>query len=207
MKFAAFTALLVSAAALVAASPLPTWDLDHPIALRRSPADPDAAASLDKRIVFSPEITSPRAGDVWTVGETRNATWVTDSIPAELKDATSRLMLGYSPADGEGGLNLRWTLADGFPTTAGTVSFVVPANVTARDDYIVVLFGDSGNKSPLFSIKLSQQTASARDEVEDETLQRESSVEATPESARAEDDGNDDSSANADDEANASASS
>lgn len=45
-----------------------------------------------------------------------------------------------------------WTLADKFPLTAGTVSFTVPADVKQRDDYIVVLLGDSGNASPHFKI-------------------------------------------------------
>lgn len=46
-----------------------------------------------------------------------------------------------------------WILADKFPLTAGAVSFNLPKNLAARDDYIVVLFGDSGNASPHFSIK------------------------------------------------------
>lgn len=45
-----------------------------------------------------------------------------------------------------------WTLANKFPLSAGTVSFTVPASLATRDDYIVVLFGDSGNASPHFKI-------------------------------------------------------
>ncbi|KAK0526133.1 hypothetical protein OC835_005386 [Tilletia horrida] len=36
---------------------------------------------------------------------------------------------------------------------AGHVSFHLPANLPTRHDYIVVLFGDSGNASPLFTIR------------------------------------------------------
>lgn len=45
-----------------------------------------------------------------------------------------------------------WTLAKGFKLKAGKVSFEVPAKLKSRDDYIVVLFGDSGNRSKKFSI-------------------------------------------------------
>lgn len=58
-----------------------------------------------------------------------------------------------------------WTLADGFPLTSGSVNFVLPTDVAARDDYIVVLFGDSGNASPKFSIKpAASNKASLRDD-------------------------------------------
>lgn len=62
------------------------------------------------------------------------------------------LKLGYEPADGAGGLNEKWTLAEGFPVTDGKVDFVLPSDLEQRDDYIVVLFGDSGNISKHFSI-------------------------------------------------------
>lgn len=78
-------------------------------------------------------------------------------MPDVLQNATSQLKLGYEPADGAGGLNEKWTLADGFPLTAGSVSFTLPSDLAARDDYIVVLFGDSGNASPHFSISPAAQ--------------------------------------------------
>ncbi|PPR07270.1 hypothetical protein CVT26_012430 [Gymnopilus dilepis] len=49
-------------------------------------------------------------------------------------------------------LDIAHPLATGFPLTTGSVKVVLPKNVTARDDYFVVLFGDSGNKSPKFKI-------------------------------------------------------
>ena len=76
----------------------------------------------------------------------------TSDVPEELQDSTSMLKLGYDPADGAGGLNEHWTLAEGFPVTAGKVDFILPTDLEQRDDYVVVLFGDSGNISKHFSI-------------------------------------------------------
>lgn len=73
-------------------------------------------------------------------------------MPAELQNSTSMLKLGYEPADGAGGLNENWTLAQGFPVTAGKVDFVLPSDLEQRNDYVVVLFGDSGNISKHFTI-------------------------------------------------------
>lgn len=105
MRAATFTTLLLSAAALVTASPLPKWNLNQPVALERSPADPDMA-DLEKRLVFNPTITSPKGGEAWTAGSSYSVTWNTDDIPDEAKDDKSKLMLGYLPADGQGGENL-----------------------------------------------------------------------------------------------------
>jgi hypothetical protein len=63
------------------------------------------------------------------------------------------VLLGHLNEDGSGGENLDVAnpLAQGFKLAAGTVTFPVP-KVTPNDNYIVVLFGDSGNASPKFTI-------------------------------------------------------
>ena len=49
-------------------------------------------------------------------------------------------------------------LAKDFPITAGHTEITVPS-VTTRDSYILVLFGDSGNASPMFTINNISITA------------------------------------------------
>jgi hypothetical protein len=63
-------------------------------------------------------------------------------------------MLGYLLSDGAGGENLDvdHPLAQDFPLDAGKVKFVVPP-VKPRHNYVIALFGDSGNISPKFTIE------------------------------------------------------
>jgi hypothetical protein len=49
-------------------------------------------------------------------------------------------------------LLLEWTLASDFSLQDGSVSFKLPSDLETRQDYIVVLFGDSGNRSKRFTI-------------------------------------------------------
>ncbi|CAO1630757.1 unnamed protein product [Jaminaea pallidilutea] len=106
-----------------------------------------------KRIVWNPPITAPTHKSVWTAGHKQKVTWDTAKLPKALRYASSELKLGYQLANGSGGENLHWTLADGFALKEGEVTFTLPKKLAARDDYIVVLMGDSGNASPKFSIK------------------------------------------------------
>ncbi|KAH9949857.1 hypothetical protein B0H21DRAFT_687892 [Amylocystis lapponica] len=139
MLFTKFTALLtVLAAAAVQATPI---DLS---------LQPIIQPIIDD--VYSPDITSPKVGDLWTVGQNQTVTWDASKVPQTNENSTGLLLLGYEddPSAGEH-LDIKDPLAVGFPISAGTVSFTVP-NVTDRSDYIVVLFGDSGNASPKFTI-------------------------------------------------------
>ncbi|EIM81620.1 uncharacterized protein STEHIDRAFT_66408 [Stereum hirsutum FP-91666 SS1] len=101
-------------------------------------------------IVWSPTVTSPVAGDTWVSGENATVTWDTSDIPAEKEDSTGMILLGYNENNSEN-LNISNPLALNFPINAGTVTFTVP-DVTPKDNYFAVLFGDSGNASPEFSI-------------------------------------------------------
>ncbi|KAI0372271.1 hypothetical protein BV20DRAFT_940446 [Pilatotrama ljubarskyi] len=111
-----------------------------------------AVASGATNDVFRPQITAPKAGDVWTVGTVQTIAWDTSNIPAANQNQTGLILLGFIE-DGsiDEHLNTTNPLASNFPITAGSVSVNVP-DVTPRDDYVVVLFGDSGNTSPQFSI-------------------------------------------------------
>jgi len=43
-------------------------------------------------------------------------------------------------------------LADGFKYKEGTVTFLLPKENPKGDDYEIILSGDSGNVSPVFSM-------------------------------------------------------
>ncbi|KAI0061492.1 hypothetical protein BV25DRAFT_1826628 [Artomyces pyxidatus] len=107
------------------------------------------AAPLVKRIVVSPHITSPSASTVWNVGDKVTVTWDTSTIP-EPKNFTGSLVLGFETPNSEN-LDAANPLATGFLLTDGQVDITVP-NVPSKTTYIVVLFGDSGNASPEFTI-------------------------------------------------------
>ncbi|EED86010.1 predicted protein [Postia placenta Mad-698-R] len=102
-------------------------------------------------IFWSPDITSPGLLSVWTVGANETVTWDPSKVPQSNINDTGLLLLGYQE-NGSENLDISTPLATGFPISAGQVSLTVP-NVTERHDYIVVLFGDSGNASPIFTIK------------------------------------------------------
>ncbi|WFD34229.1 hypothetical protein MCUN1_001066 [Malassezia cuniculi] len=107
---------------------------------------------LNARLVFSPKITYPDAKTTWTAGKEAFVLWETSEIPESLKDVTGVIRLGHIE-DGSESLNLADTLAKDFALSLGNVSITVPKVLETRNDYIVVLFGDSGNHSPKFTIK------------------------------------------------------
>ncbi|PIL22621.1 hypothetical protein GSI_15312 [Ganoderma sinense ZZ0214-1] len=121
------------------------------LALLTVAASASAAALLNDVVIITP-ITAPDAGDVWPVGSVQTITWDTTTIPVGSEDATGFILLGYLE-DGSSNehLDFQNPLAQNIPLENGAVNVTVP-NVAARDDYIVVLFGDSGNKSPKFTI-------------------------------------------------------
>ncbi|KAE9405686.1 hypothetical protein BT96DRAFT_1015411 [Gymnopus androsaceus JB14] len=110
------------------------------------------ALPLLVRDVFDPTITSPTASTVWQSGQTVTVTWDTSNIPSQLSNPIGMVVLGFmaNSTDSEH-LMLDSPLAQNFNISDGSVSFVVPSVVT-RTDYIIALFGDSGNISPTFTI-------------------------------------------------------
>jgi len=111
-------------------------------------ASPITPQELD---VFSPTITSPTAAVVWQAGTTHNVTWATSNIPADKQNSTGLILLGHIANNSEN-LNITHPLASGFLLNKGFVPVTIPVDTVPRDDYVVVLFGDSGNTSPEFSI-------------------------------------------------------
>ncbi|KAI9458134.1 hypothetical protein BJY52DRAFT_436966 [Lactarius psammicola] len=101
-----------------------------------------------KRIVVSPQITCPKASTTWNVGDKAIVTWDTSGIP-QPSNFTGQLLLGYLTSDSEN-LDIDHPLAQDFLLSRGSVQITVP-NVPDGNNYIVVLFGDSGNPLPQFT--------------------------------------------------------
>ncbi|KAF9499040.1 hypothetical protein BDN71DRAFT_1442528 [Pleurotus eryngii] len=110
------------------------------------------AIPVEQRDVFNPPITSPDANTVWRVGDKVNVTWNTSDIPpdSQITNPIGRVVLGFETSES---LNLMIDspLAQDFLLKDGQVTITVP-NVPPRNNYIVVVFGDSGNTSPQFRI-------------------------------------------------------
>jgi len=101
---------------------------------------------LQKRDVWDPKILYPHAGTVWKLGATHNVTWDTSDAPVNISNgAAIYLRLDTGP-------ELSPVLAKGFDLRSGRQEITVPKNFTPATDYRIVLFGDSGNWSPEFTI-------------------------------------------------------
>ncbi|GAA97830.1 uncharacterized protein L969DRAFT_52262 [Mixia osmundae IAM 14324] len=101
--------------------------------------------------VYVPPITKPLAGVTWYSGSKQRVEWSTAKLPEDGKKQNGTLVLGYLADDSEH-LMLDTPLAKDFKLGRGHTYITVP-DVPERDDYILCLFGDSGNISALFTIK------------------------------------------------------
>jgi len=109
-------------------------------------ASPIAEASvLEKRDVFVPPVLYPHAGTVWTVGQRHNVTWDTSNHPVNITNKIGVILLR------KGGIATPIILGNGFNILLGRIEVTVPW-VLDGSDYQIVLFGDSGNFSPVFTI-------------------------------------------------------
>jgi len=114
----------------------------------------DIGLNLDHspRAIFNPKFTNPTNTTVWIVGSQVIATWDTSDIPDSIENPKGTLLLGYMTDGSENEhLDLHHKLASSFDLRDGFVKFKCP-KVEEGSNYIVVLFGDSGNRSPKFSI-------------------------------------------------------
>ncbi|KAF8159239.1 hypothetical protein B0H34DRAFT_782088 [Crassisporium funariophilum] len=100
---------------------------------------------LESRDVFVPPILYPHQGTVWTRGQHHNVTWDTSSRPVNITNKVGIIMLR------KGGLTTPLILENRFDILLGRITVTVPW-VDNGDDYQLVLFGDSGNFSPMFTI-------------------------------------------------------
>ncbi|OCH88477.1 hypothetical protein OBBRIDRAFT_780108 [Obba rivulosa] len=106
-----------------------------------------AAPVIQIRDVFVPPVTYPHAGTVWYVGQHHNVTWETAGAPVNITNKIGRVVLA------KGGIeDINHPLATNFSILDGRVVVKVP-DVEPGNDYAIVLFGDSGNFSPNFTIQ------------------------------------------------------
>ncbi|KAH8093882.1 hypothetical protein BXZ70DRAFT_1010210 [Cristinia sonorae] len=108
--------------------------------------------TLGQRDVYSPRISDPRTATTWIAGSTAVVKWDTSDPPRSITNRSGKLVLGYIDArtDNEH-LFLDNPLAANFDIMRGSIKVRVP-QVPPGNNYIVVLFGDSGNRSPEFTI-------------------------------------------------------
>ncbi|KAF9308903.1 hypothetical protein BG003_010435 [Podila horticola] len=103
-------------------------------------------------VIVNPKITSPEADVEWPAGSTQTIKWNTEHV--DNHNATGSLVLGYLSddiSDMSEHLDYTHPLAADFKLIDGSLDIVIP-NVVTRKTYIIVLFGDSGNASPKFTI-------------------------------------------------------
>ncbi|KAF8184397.1 hypothetical protein BJ912DRAFT_526166 [Pholiota molesta] len=104
-----------------------------------------AHPTLETRDVFTPPVTYPHAGTVWKVGNHHNVTWDISNRPVNITNSIGEILLVKS------GIATPVVLAAEFNILDARVTVVVPWVINGSD-YQLVLFGDSGNFSPKFTI-------------------------------------------------------
>ncbi|KZP33417.1 hypothetical protein FIBSPDRAFT_847329 [Athelia psychrophila] len=102
--------------------------------------------TLQSRDVYVPPVTYPHAGTVWVVGQHHNVTWDTKNHPVNITNSIGQVVLAKN-----GIQDYKHPLASGFNILDGHVTITVP-KVATGSKYAIVLFGDSGNYSPTFTI-------------------------------------------------------
>ncbi|KAF7297717.1 hypothetical protein MKEN_01395100 [Mycena kentingensis (nom. inval.)] len=105
------------------------------------PSDIFARKPLD---VWAPTVLYPSEGAILTSGESCTLVWNATNPPAHISNGAFVLLR-------RNGRSYPFVLAKDFDLRAGSVTFPLP-EVFSGDDYSFVLFGDSGNFSPLFTI-------------------------------------------------------
>ncbi|EIN12651.1 hypothetical protein PUNSTDRAFT_49940 [Punctularia strigosozonata HHB-11173 SS5] len=103
--------------------------------------------SLEPRDVYVPPVLYPHAGTVWKVGAHHNVTWDVSDPPVNITNKFGMIVLAKNGI----ALDLDSPLAANFSILDGRHVIQVP-KVTPASDYQILLFGDSGNLSPEFTI-------------------------------------------------------
>ncbi|CAK5284067.1 unnamed protein product [Mycena citricolor] len=114
---------------------------------------PFSVNTLARRVVYSPPIISPGSGTIWKLGSDEVVTWSTADIPSDVTNSKGKILLGYlEEGSSNEHLDVEHPLAQGFDIHDGQAHVQVPADIPPKSSYIVVLMGDSGNRSPPFTI-------------------------------------------------------
>lgn len=101
----------------------------------------------EARDVWTPQLTKPAAGDVWESGKTYTVRWNTDDAPVNITGGGNNGFILLRSGDLETPVILKY----GIHLRDGHVRVKAPDVFTAND-YSLVLFGDSGNWGPQFTI-------------------------------------------------------
>lgn len=104
------------------------------------------AAPLAARDIYVPPITYPTLGTLWKIGANHTVTWDNSNPPPEITNPDGVIYLR------KGNQTTDIILASDFKVVNGHVIVKVP-KVQPGNDYCLVLFGDSGNFSPQFTIE------------------------------------------------------
>ncbi|KIK04102.1 hypothetical protein K443DRAFT_676234 [Laccaria amethystina LaAM-08-1] len=104
------------------------------------------SAELLKRDVFDPPVISPGKGTVWKVDTEQTVTWNVTNPPKQITNNKGEIILSNN-----GVLDFAHPLATGFDIMLGKITVRVP-NVPSGHKYQVIVFGDSGNNGPYFTI-------------------------------------------------------
>ncbi|KAL0955950.1 hypothetical protein HGRIS_002134 [Hohenbuehelia grisea] len=123
-----------------------------------------AAAPIEARDVYVPPILYPKKGTVWAARSRHNVTWDVSSPPKQITNRFGSIMLRKNdltaPSTSRPALSLAHHgpkqflsvyIARGFDIKLGRYEITVP-DALSGNDYQIVLFGDSGNFSPKFTI-------------------------------------------------------
>ncbi|KAG2351743.1 hypothetical protein BDR07DRAFT_1317775 [Suillus spraguei] len=102
-------------------------------------------SAVMQRDVWVPKITCPTSASTWTVGGTFLVTWDTSSEPSQVTNPIGQIYLRQGDATQSN------PIASGFELSSGQTEVTVPAD-TPPGEYMIVLFGDSGNFSEEFPI-------------------------------------------------------
>ncbi|ESK87099.1 hypothetical protein Moror_11906 [Moniliophthora roreri MCA 2997] len=115
-----------------------------------------AASPHERRGVWNPPITSPDAKTVWCVGKKVKVTWHVFVIPDHAnfpKNSDTPAIILHKVSDPNLCKFFLFICSEStFKLEKGTVDITVP-DVKDGKDYTITLFGDSGNKSPNFTIQ------------------------------------------------------
>jgi len=106
-----------------------------------------ASSSAEKREpqdVFAPTIITPNNNTVWPAKSTQLVVWDVSNPPAQITNSVGQIRLVVNS------LITPVILADNFSILLGNITVIVPWVTPGL--YQIVLFGDSGDSSQLFSI-------------------------------------------------------
>ncbi|KAH8083297.1 hypothetical protein BXZ70DRAFT_577980 [Cristinia sonorae] len=112
--------------------------------------------------VVSPPITFPKGNETFHESQTISVRWNASVVPANCTPYSGILSLGYNygarnplnnsrthrAPPSEGGS----VLVPSVDLRAGAQNITFPDNLTTRDDYVLVLFGDALNVTPFFRV-------------------------------------------------------